>query len=201
MDFFSWNTLQYHIFAAVSFVHRCYKQRSHLQVGNLAFSFLKKCLELPRCATHVVLYYPGICCPSLLQMSREAKLSLLSCISISGDPQLLELGLLLHLVNAYLQTQDLDYDILSEAHLQLSSFPMARPHYLLTKRMLSVNGHTRYDDHLDTSSVQCKLKDSVHLETCCGSWNQLMLGYHPSQFSFMLHATSEKLPNTINLQC
>ena len=65
--------------------------------------------------------------PALFQVTREAKLSLLSGISISGDPQLSELGLQLHLVNAYLQTQDLDYNILSEAHSQLSSFPMACP--------------------------------------------------------------------------
>ena len=54
-------------------------------------------------------------------MSREAKLSLLSCISTSGDPQLLELGLQLHLGDSYLQTQDSGYSIISKACSQLLS--------------------------------------------------------------------------------
>jgi len=86
------------------------------KLENLATRYLKKWLGLPRCATCAILYYPDICCTSLSQVSKEAKLSLLSCISTSGDPQLSELGLQLHLGDAYLQTQDLDYNILSKAY-------------------------------------------------------------------------------------
>jgi len=60
--------------------------------------------------------------------------------------------------------------------------------------MLSANERSQYDEHLDTLSVQCKLRDSVQLETCCGSWNRLLLGCHPGQFSFILHAASDTLP-------
>jgi len=108
------------------------------KLENLATRYLKKWLGLPRCATPAIFYYPGICCTSLSQASREAKLSLLSYISTSGDPQLSELGRQLHLGDAYLWTQDLDYNILSKAHSQLLSFPMAHPLYLLSKKMLSV---------------------------------------------------------------
>jgi len=170
------------------------------KLENLATRYLKRWLGLPRCATRAILYYPGVCCPSLSQVSREAKLSLLSCISASGDPQLSELGLQLHLGDSYLQTQDSDYSIISEARSQLSSLPMARPLYLLSKKMLSVNERSRYDNHLDTLSVQCKLKDSVCLEACCGSWNRLLLGCHPGQFSFILRAASDTLPTAVNLQ-
>ena len=86
-------------------------------------------------------------------VSREAKLSLLSCISASGDPQLQQLGLQLHLGDAYLQTQASDYQLLSKARLQLSSFPMARPLYLLSKKLLGADERSRYDNHLDTLSV------------------------------------------------
>ena len=41
-------------------------------------------------------------------LARQAKLSLLSCISTSSDYQLQELGLQLWLGNTYLQTQDAD---------------------------------------------------------------------------------------------
>ena len=67
------------------------------KLENLATHYLKKWLRLPRCATRAILYYPGVCCPSISQVSREAKLSLLSCISATGDPQLQQLGLQLHL--------------------------------------------------------------------------------------------------------
>ena len=82
------------------------------KLENLATRYLKKWLRLPRSATRAILYYPGVCCPSISQVSREAKLSLLSCISATGDPQLQQLGLQLHLGADYLQTQASDYHIL-----------------------------------------------------------------------------------------
>ena len=48
----------------------------------------EKWLAFHRYATWAILYYPGACCPSISVVSRKAKLSLLSCISASGDPQL-----------------------------------------------------------------------------------------------------------------
>ena len=72
------------------------------KLENLATHYLKKWLRLPRSATRAILYYPGVCCPSISQVSQEAKLSLLSCISATGDPQLQQLGLQLHLgMNIY----------------------------------------------------------------------------------------------------
>ena len=44
-----------------------------------------------------ILHYPRVCCSSVSQVSRETKLSLLSCISTTADPQLQQLGLQLHL--------------------------------------------------------------------------------------------------------
>jgi len=156
-----------------------------------------KWLGLPRCATWAILYYPGVCCPSISVVSREAKLSLLSCISASGDPQLQQLGLQLHL---YLQTQASDYQLLSKAHLQLSSFPMAYPLYLLSKKLLRADELSRYDNHLDNLSVQCELEDSVCLESSCRTWSRLLLGCHPGHLSFILRAASDILPKPVNLQ-
>jgi len=170
------------------------------KLENLATRYLKKWLALPRSATRAILYYPGVCCPSVSQVSREAKLSLLSCISATADPQLQQLGLQLHLGDAYLQTQTEDYNILSKARSQLSSFPMARPLYVLSKKILTSNERSRYEDHLDTLSVQYKFKDSACLETHCGTWNRLLLGCPPGQFSFILRAASDTLPTAVNLQ-
>jgi len=76
------------------------------ELENLTTRYFKKWLGLPRCATCAILYYPGICCTSL----SRGKLNLLSCISPSGDSQLSELVLQLHLGDAYLQTQDLTHN-------------------------------------------------------------------------------------------
>ena len=51
------------------------------KLESIATRFLKKWLGLSRSATRVILYYPGVCCPSISQVSREAKLSLLACVS------------------------------------------------------------------------------------------------------------------------
>ena len=77
---------------------------ANTKLENLATHYLKKWLGLPRSVTRAILYYPIVCCPSIFQVLREAKLTLLSCISASGDPQLQELGLQFHLGDVYLQT-------------------------------------------------------------------------------------------------
>ena len=170
------------------------------KMENMATCYLKKWLGLPRSATRAVLYYPGMCCPSISQVSRQARLSLLSCIDASSDYQLQELGLQLHLGDAYLQTHASDYSILSEARSQLTSFPMARQLYLLSKKLIAADECSCYNKHLDTLSVQCKLKDSVSLESCCGTWNRLLLGCNPGHISFVLRAASDTLPTAVNLQ-
>ena len=149
------------------------------KMENMATRYLKKWLGLPKSATRAMLYYPGVCCPSISQVSRQARLSLLSCIDASSDYQLQELGLQLHLGDAYLQTHASNYSILSKARSQLTSFSMARQLYLLSKKLIAADERSCYNKHFDTLSVQCKLKDSVSLESCCGTWNRLLLGCNP----------------------
>jgi len=91
--------------------------RFHLSVDAVTKSTITKMenmtirylLALPRSATCAILYYPGVCCPSVSQISRHAKLSLLSCISASSDYQLQELRLQLYLGDSYLQINNSDY--------------------------------------------------------------------------------------------
>ena len=83
-----------------------------LHLESTATCFLKIWLNLPQSATHVVLYYPGICCPSISHISREAKLSLLARVDASTDDRLQELGFQLHLGNVAMQIEDSIYSIL-----------------------------------------------------------------------------------------
>ena len=103
-------------------------------------------------------------------------------------------------MHTYVQTQDADHDILSKARSQISSFLIARPLYVLSKKILMTNEYSQYQDHLDTFSVQCKVKDSLCLETHYGTWNRLMLGCHPGQLSFILRAACYMLPKAMKLK-
>ncbi|XP_065896220.1 uncharacterized protein [Dysidea avara] len=170
------------------------------QLESMVSRYLKKWLQLPRNATRVILYYPGICCPSVSCVSREAKLSLLSCICASSDPQLQELGLHLHLGNDFLQFQNQDYSILSAAQSQLSDMPSARSLYKRAKDDLTSKITSDSEAHLNQLTVQCKFLDSARLETSCRTWNKLMTGFHPGQLSFLLRASSDTLPTAVNLR-
>ena len=170
------------------------------KMENVATCYLKKWLGLPKSATRAMLYCPGVCCPSISQVFRQARLSLLSCIDASSDYQLQKLGLQLHLDDVYLQTHASNYSILSEARSQLTPFPMARQLYLLSKKLIAADERSCYNKHFDTLSVQYKLKDSVSLESCCGTWNRLLLGCNPGHISFVLQAASDTLPTAVNLQ-
>ena len=153
------------------------------KLENLATHYLKKRLGLPRCATQAILYYPGVCCPSISVAFREAKLSLLSCISTSGDPELQQLiagssgGCLYrpkHLIINF------NLRLVCSCHLfqYLTLFICCQ-----RSCMLVADECSRYDDYLDTLSVQCK---PVCLESCCKTWNRLLLGCHPGHLSFIL---------------
>ena len=150
-------------------------------------------------ATRVILNYPGICCPSVSHVSREAKLSLLSCVSTLSDSRLQELGLYLHLGNVLLQFQSQDYSILSAARRYLSSMPLAWSLYKTAKAQLAKTVASDCETHLNHLSVQCKFLDSVRLETSCRTWNKLLSGFHPGQLFFLLRASSDTLPTAVNL--
>ena len=170
------------------------------KLESIATRFLKKWLGLPRSATRVILYYLGVCCPSVSQVSREAKLSLLACVSSSSDLQLQELNLQLRLRNVALQIQGNDYSILSIAKKQLSAFPSARSLYTMARNQLSVHTKTQCTDHLQSLTVQSKFEGSPMLESSCKTWNRLLKGFHPGQLSFLLRAASDTLPIAVNLQ-
>jgi len=155
---------------------------------------------LPLSATRAVLYYPGVCSPSISHISREAKLSLLACVDASTDDRLQELGFQLHLGNVAMQIEDSTYSILLNAKKQLSTLPSARSLYVKTKHLLRDHIASQCRDHLQTLFVRSKFKGSAELEESCKTWNWLLSGFHPGQLSFLLRAASDTLPAAVNLQ-
>ena len=130
-------------------------------------------------------------------MSREEKLSLLSCIGTSSDPRLRELGLHFHLGDNLLQFQEQDYSILSDAQSQLSNMPSAQSLYKKAKDQLSSVLVSENEAHLKQLT---KFLDSARLETSCKTWNKLLTGFHPGQLSFLLRASSDTFPTAVNLR-
>ena len=146
----------------------------------------------------MILYYPGVGYPSITHISREAKLSLLSCVSSSSDLHLQKLGLQFKLGKAPLQTNDADYSLLPRE--QLSSLPTARSLYLKAKHLLFNTITADCDSHLQNLSVQSKFGDSAQMERSCRTWHRLMSGFHPGQLLFLLRAASDTLPTPVNLR-
>ena len=119
---------------------------------------------------------------------------------MSSDWKIQELGWWQwHLKN--IQTHDIDHSILFSAHSQLASIPMARRLYLDSKKLAAADEHLCYDTHLSTLSVLCKIKDLVSLESCCGTWNRLLQGGNPGQFSFTLRAVFKSTTMEHPMQC
>jgi len=86
--------------------------------------------------------------------SREAKLSLLACVSASSDLRPQELFLQLRFGNIALQIQDNDFSILSDVWKQLSTLSLLLDPS--TKNQLQDYTKTQSDDHLQTLPVQSK---------------------------------------------
>jgi len=124
------------------------------KLESVATRYLKKWLHLPRSATRVILYYPGVYCPSVSHVSREAKLNLLSCVSASSNPQLHELGLHMQLRKDFSQVQYNDYSILEAGKKQLKVFPFGRSLYLKAKHQLLDETKSHCESHLQTLSFQ-----------------------------------------------
>ena len=80
---------------------------------------------------------------------------------------------------------------------QLFCLPIACSLYLQAKKLVVDEEH---DNHLDTLSVQSKLKDSVALASGCRIWHRLLIGCNPGQLSFIFCAASDILPTSVNLK-
>ena len=158
------------------------------KMESIVTRYLKKWLHLPRSATRVILYYPGICCPSVSHITGEAKLSLLSCINASSDPMLQELGVHLHLGKVFLQFQEHDYSILSAARKQLSSLPTAKciKNQLSSPLVRIIFKHYLFSPSLET---QLNLRHPVETGTV-----------YSGHLSFLLRAASDTLPAAMNLR-
>ena len=163
------------------------------RLESIATRFLKKWLRLPRSASRVILYYPGVCCPSITHVFREAKLSLLSCVSVTSDPWLQELGLQLHLGNVTLQINDNEYSILANARKQLSVLPSARSLYLKLKLSLhstiNLNVKITCRHSLSNPSLVALLNWKAPARLGIGYWLGFILAnYHFSYEPLLIHS-------------
>ena len=106
------------------------------KMENLAVKYLKQWLRLPRSATRVILYYPGVCSPSISLVAKHCKLSLLANITQSSDPMLRELALQLDFGSGLLQINDEHRGILTHARKQLSYIHQLRNFIVSARKLL-----------------------------------------------------------------
>ena len=108
-----------------------------------------------------------------------AKLSLLSCISATGDYQLQQMGLQMHLA-----WEMHTYKFRGRIMIFCLKLTLRFHHSLwlvlfMYCLKLMANEHSHCRDHLDMLSIQCKVRHTLCLETHFGTWNRFMLGFHP----------------------
>ena len=77
--------------------------------------------------------------------------------------------------------------------------PSTSRQFITSRKIKKFTPH-QCKDHLQTLTVQSKFEGSAELEVSCKSWNRLLGGFHPGQLPFLLHAASDTLPTTVNLQ-
>ena len=100
------------------------------KMENLATKYLKQWLHLLQSAYRVILFYPGVCSPSISLTVKHCKLSLLVNISQSSDPMLQELALQLDFDSGLLKINDNHREILTQARKRLVAIPFAKKLYL-----------------------------------------------------------------------
>ena len=69
----------------------------------------------------------------------------------------------------------------------------------MLKAAVKQKDHDRWNDHLQTLSVQGKYKQITELEEETNSWKQKRGGLPVGQLSFLLRVGSDTLPTTMNL--
>jgi len=146
--------------------HLCVDAVSNQKITQSQLLLIHYLKNLPRSAIQVILYYQGVCCPSITHVSHEVYC--LVSVATSSDYRLQELGLHLQLGKALLQTQDSDYSWLTSVCEQLSSMLTARLLYLKAKRSLSDKIPSECEAHLQTLSGLLTLlswRDHAHHQT------------------------------------
>ena len=167
---------------------------------------LKKWLNLPRSCTLAALFHPEVLkLPFLPHMHELAKASYVCSIAASSDPHIQELVCLLS-----------DPDFRNQNGIPQSSFEAL----LAAKSSVSLIGTSAYskslksrsktfihqdrsnkwDEALDSLSVQSKFKNIVELESSNRVWNHILLGLPAGQLSFLIRAGADCLPTPLNLK-
>ena len=161
---------------------------------------LKKWLNLPRCATPSILFHPnGLNLKFLPTFHEEAKMSLLSTVHHSPDPQVLECLPSLQDPSSQ-KASFLDpktVKIFQEAvrQCQSESLPPKKSAVMKKAKALSRKKQiNEWESHLSSLTVQNALLDIFAIGAEDNIWQQLLIGMPASQLSFVLRASCDSLP-------
>ena len=150
-------------------------------------------------SSNAIVYYPGVCSPSISLTIKNCKLSLLANVSQSSDPTLQELTLQLDLVLECFRLTIVIIEFLLKPGNSWTPFLLLRNLTTLVKKLQPLKKKLCVQK-LDFLSVQCKFKDAAFLETSIHLWNRLLFWFHPGELLFILRASFDTLQTPMNLR-
>ena len=103
----------------------------------------------------------------------------------------------LYFSSGLLQINDNHREILIQAMKQLVAILSSKKLYPASKKVVIGKETAQCTHKLEFLSVQHKFTHAVSLEISSHLWNQLLLGFHPGQLSFIFHASSDTLVTAI----
>ena len=170
---------------------------------NSATRFIKKWLNLPRCATPAAIFHPEVLnLPFLPHLRERAKLAFVSQIEASKDPYIRQALDILNLPE-YRNAQSIPPCVISTLQAAKQSISSITPRMSIKKtaKILLKDHHIQqWNSALDQLTVQSKFKDVVMLEEENKTWNRLLTALPVGQLSFILRAGMDCLPTPLNLR-
>ena len=161
---------------------------------------LKKWLNLPRCVTPSILFHPnGLNLKFLPTFHEEAKMSLLSTVYHSSDPQVLECLPSLQ-DPSYQKASFLDpkaVSIFQEAVEQCKTESLPPKKSIVMRKAKAISREKQvkeWEIHLSNLTVQNALLDILPIGADDNIWRQLLTGMPAGQLSFVLRASCDSLP-------
>ena len=168
-----------------------------------ATRFIKKWLNLPRCATLASVFHPEVLNrPFLPQLRERAKLAFVSQVEATKDP-LIKQALVVIQTPEYQQLQSIPTQCISVLEAAKRSVASINPKANLKKAAQSIlkeHHAEQWSSTLDDLLVQSKFKDIISLEETNKTWTRLVTGLPSGQLSFILRAGMDCLPTPLNLK-
>ena len=192
--------LQYYLIPAIHFqlMVNNIQQTTIATLENRIMKLIKKWLKLPRNATRAIIHHPSVInLPTISYQKNKAKLALLSTLTCSTDPAILELSSLIA-SQSYLENVGITKEMKSLHQMLDAGQGKKALKSAIRRHLLTEEKHT-WNKKLQSLEVQSKFSQVIKLEESTKLWGRIMDGLPGGQLPFLLKAGSDTLPTPMNL--